>query len=225
MNLKSPEVATPAPAERVIAGVTVPDTPLVRDTVEWARASLSPFLFNHVMRSWLFATLLARLENAHVDTEVLAVTVLGHDMGLMSEFVGPHRFEVDGANAGRSFAQRQGMSARQCQLVWDGIALHSTPSIAHHKEDEVRLAQLGIGLDFGGWGFEAVPPEQMLQILVAFPRLRAKEGFVNCFCQLARTKPETTYDTVVRDFGERYVEGYAVPGSIVDALLGSPFAE
>ena len=39
----------------VFAGIKVPDTALVRDAVDLSRSSLEPFLFNHVMRSWLFA--------------------------------------------------------------------------------------------------------------------------------------------------------------------------
>jgi len=38
----------------------VPDTPLVSETIEYAREHSEPYLFNHVMRSWLFAVLLAQ---------------------------------------------------------------------------------------------------------------------------------------------------------------------
>ena len=37
----------------VFAGIKVPDTTLVLDAMELARSILEPFLFNHVMRSWL----------------------------------------------------------------------------------------------------------------------------------------------------------------------------
>ena len=39
---------------RVLAGVTVPDTPVVGRAIEYAREKCEPYLFNHVMRSWLF---------------------------------------------------------------------------------------------------------------------------------------------------------------------------
>src|SRR5277367_4562131 len=41
------------------AGIKVPDTALVRDAMDLSRSLLEPFLFNHVMRSWLFAIVLA----------------------------------------------------------------------------------------------------------------------------------------------------------------------
>ena len=43
----------------VFAGIKVPDTTLVRDAMELARGLLEPFLFNHVMRSWLFGVVLS----------------------------------------------------------------------------------------------------------------------------------------------------------------------
>ena len=43
------------------AGIEVIDTQLVRDAVDLARSSCEPFLYNHVMRSWLFAVVLAFL--------------------------------------------------------------------------------------------------------------------------------------------------------------------
>jgi hypothetical protein len=44
----------PAIATRLLAWVSVPDTPLVSAAIECARQQAEPYLFNHVMRSWLF---------------------------------------------------------------------------------------------------------------------------------------------------------------------------
>jgi hypothetical protein len=35
---------------RILAGVSVPDTPLVVQAIEYARNASEPYLFNHVMR-------------------------------------------------------------------------------------------------------------------------------------------------------------------------------
>jgi hypothetical protein len=40
---------------QTIAGVVVPATPPTTRAIEFARLSCEPYLFNHVMRSWLFA--------------------------------------------------------------------------------------------------------------------------------------------------------------------------
>jgi len=225
-SLSSPPPAPFAPphAMRLLAGVWVPDSPVISLAVEYARAHSEPYLFNHVMRSWLFAESLAQLNRVEHDAEVLALATLLHDLGLSPEFDGPLRFEVETANAARSFAQRAGLDARRAQLIWDGAALNSTPSIALYKESEVRLCTLGIGLDWGGWGSESLTRQQLDTIVEAFPRLQMKQEFSRAVCRLCQTRPATTYDNFARDFGERFVSGYKAP-STVDLLFAAPFAE
>lgn len=139
---------------RTIAGIAVADTPLVKRAYEVAREHLDPYLFNHVMRSWLFATLIAEQKGDPYDAEVLAVSALLHDIGLSEAFVGPLRFEVEGANFAQELASSFDVDTRRAQLIWDSIALNSTPSICLHKEAEAALCVLGVGLDWGGWGYE-----------------------------------------------------------------------
>jgi len=211
-------------ATRLLAGVCVPDSPLISHAIEYARESSEPYLFNHVMRSWLFAVTLAQLKQSAHDAEVLAVATLLHDVGLAKAFNGPLRFEVEGANAARAFARKEGVDDRRTQLIWDGVALNSTPSIGFHKEVEVALCTAGIGLDWGGWGYEALTKAQMSTILDAFPRLDMKRQFKRAVCGIVETRPDTTYDNFARDFGERFVPGYKSI-STVDYLLNSPFKE
>lgn len=232
MQPSSNSVMTPAPSRgtepplpaRLLAGIVVPDTPLVSRAIEYARDCSEPYLFNHVMRSWLFAAALAELKEAPYDAEVLAVATVLHDLGLAKAFEGPLRFEVEGANAARAFVRREGFDERRTQLVWDSVALNSTPSICLHKETEVALCTLGVGVDWGGWCHESIAAEKMARIVEAFPRLGMKQRFTRAVCGIVGTRPETTYDNFARDFGERFVPGYRAP-SVVDSLLNAPFEE
>ena len=168
--MASPNQATnPSGATRLLAGIVVPDTAVVARAIEYAREHCEPYLFNHQMRSWLFAAAIAQQKRAAHDPEVLAVATVLHDIGLAKAFSGPLRFEVEGANAARKFARDQGMKEGPAQLIWDGVALNSTPSIALYKEGEVALCTMGIGLDWGGWGYELFSADQMATILDAFP--------------------------------------------------------
>jgi len=47
-------------ATRLLAGVLVPDTPLITRAIDLARERSEPYLLNHAMRSWLFAALIAQ---------------------------------------------------------------------------------------------------------------------------------------------------------------------
>src|SRR5258706_8805849 len=93
---------------RVLGGITVIDTPLITQALDYSRTYSEPYLFNHAVRSWLFAVRLGQLQGTAHDAEVLAVGTLLHDLGLTPGFAGPRRFEVEGADAARTFAREHG---------------------------------------------------------------------------------------------------------------------
>jgi len=208
---------------RVLGGIAVVDTPLVTRTLDYARMHSEPFLFNHTVRSWLFAVRLGQLQKLNYDEEVLAVGTLLHDLGLTDCCPGPRRFEIEGADAARDFARRHGVDASRAQLIWDSVALNATPSIALYKETEVALCSAGTGVEFG-FQYDRIPPDEMTSILAEFPRREMKRRFTDSVCRIVRIKPETTYDNFAGDFGERFVPGYKRP-STVDFLMNAPFGE
>ena len=209
---------------RLIAGVSVADNPLIAAVIEYAQGLSEPYLFNHAMRSWLFAETIGRIKGIDYDHEVVAVGTILHDIGLTASVSGPNRFEVNGAAAALSFIKGEGLSDRRAQLIWDLVALNSTPSLALHKEPEVAVGTMGIGLDYGGFGVEALQAADVELILGALPRLGMKQRFADTCCQLVKAKPETSYDNFLRDFGERFVPDYKAV-STVDLLLNAPFDE
>src|SRR6202035_444154 len=206
------------------AGIKVPDTALVHDAMDLSRSLLEPFLFNHVMRSWLFGIVLAESAAIAPDAELLAVAAILHDLGLTERYNGENRFEVDGANAAREFLKERGISAQQTQLVWDAIALHTTPTLALHKELEVVMTHSGIAVDVLGVGLDRIPQDKQRAILAAFPRLALKNQFQSSLCNIVRRKPATSFDNILRDFGTRYVEGFTPP-NFADVVANSPFSE
>jgi len=104
------------------------------------------------MRSWLFAEATGRMKGVAYDREIVAIGTILHDIGLTVSVSGPNRFEVNGADAALSFIRGKGLSDRRCQLVWDLVALNSTPSLALHKEPEVAVGTMGTGTSAGGDG-------------------------------------------------------------------------
>jgi hypothetical protein len=207
-----------------LAGVEVLDTSIVTQAIDEARERCAPYLFNHVMRSWLFAVRISQIKQVRHDPEVVAVGTILHDVTLNDAFSGPRRFEVEAADIVRDFALGAGMNADGAALVWDSVALNSTPSIGLYKQAEVMLSTAGICLDVVGLQYDVLPVSEVHAIVRSFPRLEMKRRMTQCFCHIAGTQPETTYDNFVRDFGDRLVPGYK-PISSVDLVAAAPFTE
>jgi len=203
----------------------LPDSQVVRDAYAQAEAETSqPWLFNHVVRSWLYGAKLAQRRGLTPDTELVAVSVLLHDLGLARGGAPDRRFEVLGADLGRAFALSHNMGERRAETVWDSIALHTTSSIAQHKSTDVACCQNGISCDFSGLGYNELSDDDKKVILSAYPRLSMKNELTTCLCDIVKNHPNTGREGFIADFGLKYVPGYMRP-SAVDVLHKSPFAE
>src|SRR4029453_8616029 len=101
---------------RLVAGVSVPDSPLIKEALEYAQRVSEPYLFNHAVRSWLFAAKIGHLKGIHYDPEVVAIGTILHDIGLTASVSGPNRFEVNGADTALSLVKERGLSNRRAQL-------------------------------------------------------------------------------------------------------------
>jgi len=215
---------------RVHAGITVPHTPLITKALAYARLHLNDLAYNHVLRSWLFGTYIAdNIPDLHDrDIELHSVAAILHDLGWSTTagFISKDkRFEVDGANAAREFLKKEGGAAwdkHRLQLAWDAIALHDNPSIATEKEVEVRTCHLGIAADFLGpeRSYGGVLTRDIWDgIVKEYPRSGFKDGVKKTMCHLCMTKPDTTYDNIVGDFGENYLDGYSREGRLFVDLV------
>src|SRR5215475_13845871 len=100
---------------RQIAGVSVADNPVITAAIEYAQRLCEPYLFNHAMRSWLFAESIGRLKGIDYDQGVVAIGTVLHDIGLTARVSGPNRFEVNGADAAGSFIRGKGLTDRHEQ--------------------------------------------------------------------------------------------------------------
>ncbi|KAF8521233.1 hypothetical protein BU17DRAFT_88139 [Hysterangium stoloniferum] len=196
----------------IIAGIPTPDTPLVKAALAHAQAESPPWLFNHVVRSWLFALKLVQAENALIDEETLSVAALLHDLGLADKYMTPdRRFEVDGAAAAVSFLKKYHQEVEGTPSTDSySIALHATPSLASHSIPEVVYCFRGVAVDVLRQGLEHVPHASAVTQAVteAFPDLSIRDKIRECFCSIVRHKPETTYDNILGYVGEEFVEGY-----------------
>src|SRR5258708_20816324 len=186
----------------------LPDSGTVRDAHDQAQAESPPWLFNHVMRSWIYGAKLVQRRALAPDAELVAVAVLLHDLGLARGGCQDRRLEVVGADLGRAFALSHNMGERRAESVWDAIALHTTASIAQHKGTDVACCQHGIACDYGGVGYQELVEDDKKAILAAYPRLHMKNILTTCLSGIATNHPKTTRDNFVDDFRLKYIPGY-----------------
>jgi hypothetical protein len=144
-----------------------------------------------------------------------------HDIGLVEGHRSEHdRFEVDGANAAREFLNAHGVAPDAVRIVWDAIALHTTPGIPEHKEPEVALVTRGVELDVLGMGYDDIAAADREAVLAAYPRENFKESIIQAFFDGMADKPETTFGTMNDDVLADKLPGF-VRANFCEIIRGS----
>jgi cyanamide hydratase family protein with HD domain len=161
---------------KMISDIKLPETEIARSAVKLAREVSSPTLFNHVMRCYWFAELFAQQEDKKIDSELMFLSAVLHDLGLTDYACGSHRFEIEGANAARKFLEERGVAGERAQNVWDNIALH-TWDVNYFRNETSRIMQLGLAYDVTGVEGRQLDPKDVSEIVERYPRLNFKQAF------------------------------------------------
>ncbi|KIX94771.1 uncharacterized protein Z520_09461 [Fonsecaea multimorphosa CBS 102226] len=206
-----------------VSQISMPSNPLFASACAFVKKHYSKAALNHCLRSVAFSLILFRdfppfATNPDIDREAVFLSLLMHDMGWATDSSltsKDKRFEVDGAEIARNFIRTKAAAdehgpwdKHRLQLMWDAIALHTTPSIAHHKEPEVFATQLAIMAEFFGPNLPVpgwpITVDNYKEVLAAWPRLGFKEEMRELFCGFCRDKPQATVDNVVGEYGKIY---------------------
>jgi hypothetical protein len=206
-----------------IAGISIPDSTIARETTEFVQDVSTQLLFDHSRRVFLWGSLQGDRRGLDYDAELLYVGAMFHDIGLVEGHRSEHeRFEIDGANAARAFLERHGLPEEQVMTVWESIALHTTPEVPAYKQPEVQMVTLGVEYDVLGLHHDDLSEQQREAVLAAHPRPGFKEGIIEAFSAGMRDKPETAFGTMNTDILEATVPGYVKP-NFCDYIRNSRF--
>jgi hypothetical protein len=218
---QQPLRAPKALAQKTVAGVRIVDSAAAKRATDLARESSPEFLFNHAMRTYLFGALTGQSQALRFDYELLYLASILHDIGLTEKFMGSLPFEIQGAQAASDFLKQQGLSESQREVVWDGIALHSS-IVGDFKRPEVSLVGAGAGCDVVGPDFKQVNRQQVDEVVRAFPRLNFKTEFVKTCATVVRRYPAVAHNGFMRDIRDRYVPDFR-DRNICDKIAESSF--
>jgi HD domain len=215
----------PASLPKSVAGIEIPDSSLARAAASLVYSAAPEQLYNHCMRTYVFAALLFEKMSRPFDRELAFVGSALHDLGLLDAFMSPtERFELDSADAARKFLQDHDVPSDRAELVWDAIALHTNVSIAARKAPEIAMVSLGAVMDAAGASLDQLSPQAVEEVIAAFPRLGFKAAAIQTMIALCEKKPDAQLLHPFADVGRRHIPGFVSP-TIEDLMLGSPFAE
>jgi HD domain len=185
----------------LISRISVPDSKLVNEITEFIRDTESSLLFNHSSRVYYFGALAGQRRGLKFDTELLYAGAMFHDIGLVPAYSSANdRFEVDGANAARSFLRRHKIAEQDIANVWTAIALHTTPGIPQYMHPVVALLTAGVEMDVLGIDYANFADADRNAVVQAYPRTpHFKEDILQAFYEGIKHKPETTFGNVKAD--------------------------
>jgi HD domain len=184
-----------------IAGIKIPDSKMAKDLTELIRDKEPELLYHHSRRVYLFGALAGQRRDLAYDPELLYVGAMFHDIGLTEQFRHSMlRFEVDGANAARDFLRKYGVPESSVEIVWDAIALHTTPGIPEHKKAVVALVTAGVEMDVLGIAYKEFTEQQRFGVVAAHPRgHHFKENIIDAFYHGMAHRPDSTFGAVNDD--------------------------
>ncbi|MEE6134841.1 HD domain-containing protein [Mycobacterium sp. 050128] len=208
-----------------IAGIAIPDTPLVREITTHIREAEDDLLFDHSRRVFLFGALQGRRRAIEPNLELLYAGAMFHDLGLTERYrTSQLRFEVDSANAARTFLLEHDVDPADADKVWLSIALHTTPGIPEFLAPEVALVTAGVETDVLGIERDELSPEALDAVIAAHPRPDFKQRILAAFNDGMKHRPHSTFGTVNDDVLAHFDPTF-VRENFVETILNNTWPE
>lgn len=185
-----------AAAARIdLTAIRLPDSPAALRASEHSQLLSAPWLFNHCLRTYVWAALLAQVERIEFDSELLFVACALHDLGLTAahscQESGCACFAVEGARAAQRFATQLGWQAERSERLAEAISLHLNVRVGLGQGAEAHLLHEGAALDVIGARIHQLGPHAIATTLERYPRLGFKNGLVPAIKQQAHLRPNS----------------------------------
>lgn len=176
-----------------------PQSPVALAALEVATAYCSPSLVNHSVRSYLWAAAYGLLHQIPFDVELLYVSALLHDLGLVRPF-DSHAvaFEEASGHVAWVFGAGAGWPAARRERLAEIIVRHMGDDVDPEVDAEGHLLQIATSLDISGRRLERWPAELRREVLDQIPRLVLDQEFIRCFEDQADRKPDSSAAAAVR---------------------------
>ncbi|MFI5708733.1 hypothetical protein [Kribbella sp. NPDC051620] len=145
----------------------VPDTEAARTAIEVAGRQGATLLF-HSYRTWLLGAALAQADQISVDSEILFVTSLLHDSGMLASVPGEDFTRRSADNILDVFASA-GEPRRRALEAADAVVAHATPGLDRSVDPIGYYVQCGAMADLAGIRRWHLPPGAISEAYARYP--------------------------------------------------------
>ncbi|GAA3679150.1 HD domain-containing protein [Nonomuraea antimicrobica] len=188
----------------------IPDTPACRGALEVAARYHTPSMLNHSIRAYLWAAVYAQGNGIAFDAELLYVSAMLHDIGLVAEFDSyAVPFEEAGGHVAWAFCAGAGWSPERRLRASEVIVRHMWDAVPLDEDPEGHLLEISTGMDISGRRADEIPAGVREEVLERHPRLEIAKEFSVCIADQGARKPSS-------------VAARAVRGGIVDRIVHNP---
>ncbi|BDT93560.1 hypothetical protein IFM12275_35360 [Nocardia sputorum] len=171
------------------AGLRLPDSKLAVAAENEARESLSPHVLHHSLRTYYFGRVLAELDGASYDDELVYVSCLLHDLQLETPTPG-RCFAVVGGERAAAIARDAGAPPERADAIGAAIAAHITPGVADDLGDPGGFVSAGASVDVLGTRLAELDRDWVIELLRRHPRLEFERHVIAAFRAEAKAVPE-----------------------------------
>ncbi|MFN8157151.1 MAG: hypothetical protein U0R68_07020 [Candidatus Nanopelagicales bacterium] len=176
----------------LLAEVPHPDSPECALALEVVTEFSSPALVNHCRRSYVWAAAYAVEHEIAFDAELLYVSAMLHDIGLVEAFDN-HAvpFEIAGGHVGWVFAAGAGWPRERRVRVAEIVDRHMWDAVDVEQDPEGYLLEIATGLDISGRNPQWWDVQLRHEVVAEIPRLGLAEEFTACFAAESARKPQS----------------------------------
>lgn len=166
-----------------VSSLRIPDSALCVAAGHLLASVSQAWLVNHCLRTFLWATILGKMEHHTYDEEVLFVASALHDLGLTDagaklSTIGSECFAVEGAFAAEAYLAQRAVEGKRRERIAEAISLHLNIRVPLKQGVEAHLLHEGAGLDVIGARHGELAATTRDGVVSLYPRIEMKNSLV-----------------------------------------------
>lgn len=183
--------------------ISIPHSKVAFDALAVAERLSDKYLLNHCLRTYCWASLLAKARGLKPDIELLFVSAILHDLGLTHDHqlgaAGEHCFAVTGARLAREAISEHAWNSERLDSLEEAISLHLNIMVPAEKYGvEAHLLQAGAATDMIGSGLPEIQGLGVETTLLAYPRCDHKQNMRQAMIHQCSIHPNSRIDFLTK---------------------------